>query len=198
MKTRKLTAALLMSASVLSAAIAAPPTPPAPTPRYVYFTLYSNLIARLSPRPELLEVRLDLDLKQVPLREALQRLFASAKQEYVVEGNVAVERRITLQGKGMLLSEALDQLVRQAGGGWMQQMRNHRPIIRIGGDLSFMTIHLPATPEFLKEVAPLRPHPSSPEPTAQEIRQMTLGGVTASGRASNLLGRRGIPSLTVP
>src|SRR5205807_525061 len=140
----------------------------------------------------------DLDLKQIPLREAVRRLFAQAKQEYVLEPNVAVERRITLQGRGMLLSEALDQLVQQAGGGWMQQIRNQKPVIRIGGDLSFMTGHLPATPEFLKEVAPLRRGPASPEPTDQEIRQMTLGGVIRSGRAHNLLGPRGIPGVTIP
>jgi hypothetical protein len=32
----------------------------------------------------------------------------------------------------------------------------------------------------------------------QEIRQMTVGWVVASGRAYNLLGRRGIPGVTVP
>jgi hypothetical protein len=198
MKTRNLTASLLAAASLGSAAVgmAAPQSAPSPMPRYIYFTLYSNCISRLSPRPELLEVRVDLDLRQVPCREALQRLFVQAKQAYVVEGNVSTDRRITLQGKGMLLSEALDQLVHQAGGGWMQQMRNHHPVIRIGGDLSFMTIHLPATPEFLQDIEPLRR--DSAEPTDEEIRGMTPGGVIASGRAYNLLGRRGIPSVTIP
>src|SRR5262245_17438001 len=139
MKTRTIAAALLASASILSAAIAAPQCEPSSTPRFVYLTVYSNLISRLSPRPELLEVRVDLDLKQIPLQEAVRRLSAQAKQEYALEPNVAVERRITLQGKGMLLSEALDQLVRQVGGGWMQQIRNRQPVIRIGADLSFMT-----------------------------------------------------------
>ena len=60
-----------------------------------------------------------------------------------------------------------------------------------------MTGHLPATPEFLKEIAPLRPDPAATEPTDQEIRQMTLGGVIASGQAHPLLGRRGIPGLTI-
>src|SRR5260370_370701 len=101
MKTRKPMAALLVTASLLSAAMgmAAPQAAPSPMPRYVYFTLYSNGISRLSPRPELLEARLDPDLKRVPFREALRRLFAQAKQEYDLEPNVAVERRITLQGK---------------------------------------------------------------------------------------------------
>jgi hypothetical protein len=167
MRMRKRTAALLATASLWSAALvmAAPQSPPAPAQRYVYFTLYSNLISRLSPRPDLLEVQVDLDLKQIPFREALRRLFAQAKQEYVLEPNVAAERRVTLKGKGMLLSEALDELVHQAGGGWMQQMRNQQPVIRIGGDRFFMTGHLPATPEFLKQLAPLRREPSSPEPT---------------------------------
>jgi hypothetical protein len=200
MKTRTIMAALLVTASFFSPAIAiaAPQSQPSSKLHYVYFTLYSNLISRLSPRPDLLEVQVDPDLKQIPLREALRRLFTQAKQEYVLELNVALERRITLQGKGMLLSEALDQLVHQAGGGWMQEIRNQKPVIRVSGDLRFMTGHLPATPELLKEIAPLLRDPAAPEPTDQEIRQMTLGGVVRSGRAHNLLGRHGIPSVTIP
>jgi hypothetical protein len=197
MKTHRAMAAWLagVALSIAGAVMAAPTAPP--VPRYVYFTLYNNCIARLSPRQELLEVSLDLDLKQVTLREALRQVFEQAKQEYAVAGDLPEVTRITLVGKGMLFSEALDQLVRQAGGAWMQELHEGKPRIRIGRD-SLMTIHLPATPDLLQEVARLRGERSSREPTDEEIRQMSLGQVAASGRAHNILGRRGLPFLTIP
>jgi hypothetical protein len=198
MKIRKRMAALLAGAALISAGTAMAAPQPAPAPRYVYFTLYSNLIARLAPRQELLEVRLDLDLKQLPLREALRQIFAQAKQEYVVADNVAEVQRITLQGKGLMLSEGLDQLVRQAPGGWIQELKDGKPLIRIHGEVMPMTIHLPATPDLLEEVTRLQRDRPSREPTDEEIRQMALGHVAASGRARNILGRRGIPALTIP
>jgi hypothetical protein len=197
MKIRKARVAWLAGAALMSAgtALAAPAGPP--TPRYVYFTLYTNCIARLSPRQDLLEVPLDLDLKQVTFREALRQVFGQAKQEYAVAGDLPEVMRITLQGRGLMLSEALDQLVRQAGGVWMQELNEGKPRIRIGRE-SPMTIHLPATPDLVQEVARLRSERSSREPTDEEIRQMSLGQVAASGRAHNILGRRGLPFLTVP
>jgi hypothetical protein len=200
MKIRTILLALLASVALVSAGrtMAAPAAQPATTPRYVYFTLYSNLIARLAPRQELLEVRLDLDLKQVPLREALRQIFGQAKQEYSIADNVAEVQRITLQGKGLMLSEALDGLIQQVRGSWTQELKDGKPLIRIHGEGSPMTIHLPATPDLLEEVARLRQERPAREPTSEEIRQMAPGHVVASGRAHNTLGRRGLPFVTIP
>src|SRR5947209_5034762 len=104
MKIRKRTAVLLAGLGLLYAGVAmAAGTQSAPGQRYVYFTVYSNLICRLAPRPDLLEARIDLDLQQVSARHALRALFAQAGQEYVNDGKLPEEKRITLQGKGMML-----------------------------------------------------------------------------------------------
>jgi hypothetical protein len=196
MKIRKARVAWLAGAALMSAgtAIAAPAAPP--TPRYVYFTLYTNLVARLSPRQELLELPLDLDLKQVTRREALRQIFAQAKQDYLDAGDLPEVTRITLHGKGILLSDALDELARQAGGAWMQELNEGKPRIWIGRE-SPMTIHLPATPELLQEIARLRGERSSREPTDEEIQQLVLR-VVAAGRAQNIPRRRGLRFRTTP
>jgi hypothetical protein len=171
-------------------AIAAPAAPHAP--HFVYFTLQSNLIAELSPRQELLEVPLDLDLKQVTRQEALRQIFGQAEQDYLDAGDLPEVTRITLRGKGMLLSEALDELVRQAGGAWMQELNHGKPRIRIGRE-SPMTIHLLATPELLQDVARLRGERSSREPTDEEIRQLLLRHVAGSVRAHRIPPRPDLP-----
>jgi hypothetical protein len=195
-KFHRAIAAWLAGATLISAgsATAAPET--APGPRFVYFTLQGNLIARLSPRQELLEVPLDLDLKQVTRREALRQIFAQAKQEYRDAGDLPEVTRITLSGKGMPVSEALDELVRQTGGAWMQELDDGKPRIRMGREFP-MTIHLPATPELLQEIARLRGERSSREPTDEEIQQLVLREV-AAGRAQNIPRRRGLLSRTTP
>jgi hypothetical protein len=200
MNIRKPLAALLASLGLLSGgtALAAAAAKAPPVQHYVYFTLYSNLISRLAPRQDLLETQIDLDLQQAPIREALRKIFAQARQEYTFDGPLPEEKRITLRGKGMMLFEALDQLVRQAGGGWVQELRNGKPLIHIHRDPMPMTGHLPATPELLKEIAPLHSQRPSHEPTDQEVERMTVGQVAASGSGRNILGRQGIPSLTIP
>ena len=200
MKFRKPIAALLAGLGLLygGVAMAAPALKAPPAQHYVFFTLYSNLISRLAPRQDLLEARIDLDLRQAPAREALRKIFAQARQEYTFDGPLPEEKRITLRGKGMMLFEALDQLVRQAGGGWMQEVRNGKLRIQFHRDQIPMTGHLPATPELLKEIAPLSSEHPAREPSEHEVEQMTVGQVAASGRWHNFLGRRGIPSLTIP
>jgi RNA polymerase sigma factor (sigma-70 family) len=129
---------------------------------YVYFTIHAGGNAILAPRPDLLEVRVDLDLERVPLREAFQRTFQQAKQEYAIDGNLPEDRQITLRGKALLLSEVLDQLTRPVGRGWMQEVTDDKPLIRVGQDFSFMTTRVSATPEFLRQVDSLKPDPSRP------------------------------------
>jgi hypothetical protein len=196
MKFRKAAATWLAGATLISvgAAMASPGAVPAP--RFVYFTLRSNLIARLSPRQELLEVPLDLDLKQVTRREALRQIFGQAKQDYLDAGDLPDLTRITLHGKGLLLSEALDQLVRQTGGAWMQELNDGKPRLRLGRE-SPITIHLPATPELLQEIARLRGERSSREPTDEEIQHLVLREV-AAGRSQNIPRRRGLRFRTTP
>ena len=86
----------------------------------------------------------------------------------------------------------------------MQQMRHQQPVIRIGGDLSFMTGHLPATPEFLKEVAPLRRDPPPPSPRTRRSgtvwKAIFAGapGIKTSSAQSRLLERMNLLSLPLP
>jgi beta-lactamase regulating signal transducer with metallopeptidase domain len=114
---------------------------PSPKSIYLHSTVFANGTGRFSPRPDLLEIRTDLDLENVSLREALRRIFAQVKQEYVVDHRIPEEQRITLRGRRQMLFEVLDDLIRQVGGGWMQEIRNGEPTIRIGRDL-FMTMHV--------------------------------------------------------
>jgi hypothetical protein len=198
MKIRKRMATLMAGAALITAGAATAATQAAPAPRYVYFTLYSNMIARLSPRQEVLEVRLYLDLKQFPLPEALRQIFAQAKQKYIVADNVPEVQRITLHGKRLMLSEALDQLAGQARVRWVQELKDGKPLIRIHGGTSPMTIHLTATPDLLDEVTRLQRDRPAREPTDEEIAQSAPGCLAASDGARNILGRRGIPALTIP
>lgn len=166
MKIQRPTVSMLAGVGLLSCGMAAATTgaPRSSKPTYAHFTYFWRRgDSRLCPRPDLLEARIKVDLRDVPLRECLQRIFAQAHQEYAADPNLTQERRISLQGDGLPLFEVLDQLVHQVGGGWTQEMRNGRPVIRIGAGLSLIAIHIgPGAPTFSDQVAAcIRANPRS-------------------------------------
>jgi hypothetical protein len=123
---------------------------------YFHTAMFVNNIGQIALRSDLLNAPIDLDLRQVPLREALRQICAPTHQGYTLDANVPADQRVTVQGKGVQLFRALDEVIRQVGGGWMQEMRGGKPVIRIGRGL-FLTTHtgpleLPRDGGFLKQV----------------------------------------------
>ena len=123
---------------------------------YFHTAMFVNNIGQIALRSDLLNVPIDLDLRQVPLREALRQLCAPTHQGYTIDANVPADQRVTVHGKGVQLFRALDEVIRQVGGRWMQEMRGGKPVIRIGRGL-FLTTHtgplkLPHDGGFLKQL----------------------------------------------
>jgi len=77
----------------------APGTAPSASAQSAYFA------RRTAPQPE---PRVDLDLENATVREALKQIFAQAHQEYRVEENVPDEPRVTVHAKNVRLSTALE------------------------------------------------------------------------------------------
>jgi len=123
---------------------------------YFHTAMFVNNIGQIALRSDLLNVPIDLDLRQVPLREALRRMCAPTHQQFTIDANVPADQRVKVHGSGMQLFRALDEVIRQVGGGWMQERRGGKPVIRIGRGL-FLTTHtgplkLPRDGGFLKQV----------------------------------------------
>jgi len=78
----------------------------------------------------------DLEIENLPIREALERVLAAAsldvKHDALVDGDVPGDARVTLRAEGVRLSTALDLLADAAGGGWTVESRNGKRAVRIG------------------------------------------------------------------
>jgi hypothetical protein len=66
----------------------------------------------LTGRPE---PRVDVDLENATVREALKQVFGEAHQEYQVEEDVPDEPRVTLRARGLRLSTALQLVLPEEG-----------------------------------------------------------------------------------
>jgi hypothetical protein len=64
------------------------------------------------------DTRLDADFDNIPLRDALSRLFAAAKQDFAIESDVNASTKVLLKAKNIRLISALQALTDQAGVGW--------------------------------------------------------------------------------
>jgi DNA-directed RNA polymerase subunit RPC12/RpoP len=74
-----------------------------------------TLSSRLQWSTAMPTARVDLDLDNVPLRDALKALFDQAKQEFVVEKDVPEDSKITLRVKNVAFATALNAILDQAG-----------------------------------------------------------------------------------
>lgn len=113
-----------------------------PDPTIVHFSISTNGRQELlCPDQESLETPVDVDLRQVPPREALRRIFEQAKQAYVIDGSLPDTPRINLREKGWAFCVVLGEVVNlQMKGGWIQEARNGKPVIRITPTPSFIRV----------------------------------------------------------
>ena len=78
------------------------------------------------------EVRVDLDLDNVPVRDAVKRICDAGKRDCVVDSDVPEEVRITLRARGVRLGTALDLVSEAAGARWVNERRDGKERIRVG------------------------------------------------------------------
>lgn len=141
-----LTAALLMTgASAAAWAQSAAPRPaptrtpaavPAPKPPPGQRTLAQRLAEVKKQYSVALsahdDTRIDLDLQDVSIAEALKVTLQRAGKELVLDPDFTADRRVTLKAKDVKLSTALDLITESAGAGWRVEVRDGKPVYRIG------------------------------------------------------------------
>lgn len=77
-------------------------------------------------------IRVDLDLDNVPVRDAVKRICDAGKRDCVVDADVPEEVRITLRARGVRLGTALDLVSEAAGARWVNERRDGKERIRVG------------------------------------------------------------------
>ncbi|MGV3724876.1 MAG: hypothetical protein ACO1SX_28585 [Actinomycetota bacterium] len=77
------------------------------------------------------EPRVELDLENAPIRDALKQLFGRAKQSYKVDEDVPDTARITVRARNVRLSTALELLLQDAGLGVVRELENGKLLYRI-------------------------------------------------------------------
>ena len=92
----------------------------------------SSNIAQYIPSPAFVvpaisQARVNLNLRNAPLKEAIKQLTDQTKQPFVLENDVPADARITAVAKNIRLSTALDLITDVTGLNWGQQMLTERP-----------------------------------------------------------------------
>jgi hypothetical protein len=77
------------------------------------------------------DVRIDVDLEEASVRDALKQIFERGKQEYRIDEDVSSERRITLKAKNVRLSTALELVAQAAGVGLGRELKDGKLAYRI-------------------------------------------------------------------
>jgi hypothetical protein len=77
--------------------------------------------------PAISQARVNLNLRNAPLKEAIKQLTDQTKQQFVLENDVPADARITAVAKNIRLSTALDLITDVTGLNWGPQMLNERP-----------------------------------------------------------------------
>ncbi len=78
------------------------------------------------------DTRLDLDLNDVPVADAVRRVSELAKVNIRVDEDVPKEAKVTLRAKNIRLSTALDLITQAAGVNWTREITDGKTSIRVG------------------------------------------------------------------
>src|SRR5207249_4488782 len=78
------------------------------------------------------DTRIDLDLDNVPVRDAVKRICDQAKQEYTVDDDVPDTSRVTVRAHDVRLSTALDLVTQASGIGWASETKDSKRTIHVG------------------------------------------------------------------
>ncbi len=76
--------------------------------------------------------RLDLDIKNEPVREALKDVLSKAKVDHVVDDDVPKDVRVTIVAKNVRLRTALSLIAEAAGIGWRSELEGGKVRFRFG------------------------------------------------------------------
>lgn len=82
------------------------------------------------------DTKIDLDLNNVPVREAVKRICEQAKQEYQIDDDVSDTSRVSLRASDVRFSTALDLVTQAAGIGWRSEIKDSKRMIRVGKAVS--------------------------------------------------------------
>jgi hypothetical protein len=80
----------------------------------------------------LANVRVNLDLNNLPVKDALKQVFDQAKREYVLDADVPDDKRVTVRAADVPLNTALDLITGAAGVRWGQEIKDGKAVIRVG------------------------------------------------------------------
>src|SRR5690242_10341384 len=64
------------------------------------------------------DTRIDLDLDNVSVRDAVKRICEKANQEYTIDDDVPATAHVSIHAQDVRLSTALDLVTQAAGIGW--------------------------------------------------------------------------------
>lgn len=135
---------------------AAPVKPPAPKtvtpPLRVGVTGLLGFKGLTQPEP-----KVDLDLENATVREALKQIFERAHQEYEVDEAVPDEPRVTAHVKNVRLSTALQLVLQEAGSGMHLILKDGKSTMRIFKYGAEGKGKLSAFPQVLNFNLPLQP-----------------------------------------
>lgn len=78
------------------------------------------------------DTRLDLDLNDVPVADAVRRVSELAEVNVRVDEDVPKEAKVTLKAKNIRLSTAMDLITQAAGVGWTREITDGKTTLRVG------------------------------------------------------------------
>jgi len=80
--------------------------------------------------------RVDLDIKDQPIREALKMVLSPLKREFEVADDLDKSVRVTVKASNVRLSTALDLLAEAADAGWETELRDGKVLYRLGKNIA--------------------------------------------------------------
>lgn len=97
------------------------------------------------------DVKVNLDLDNAPVKDALKQVFDQAKQEYALDKDVSDDARISIRAKNVKFATALDLITQTAGVRWGREKRDSKTLFRVGKSVrSDNTIAWAGLDTFLK------------------------------------------------
>lgn len=105
-----------------------------------------NALGMLSvPGHQVLEARVNLDLDNLSVREALTQLAGQAKQEIVIDADVPGDVRVTVRAQNVRLGTALDLLTETTGASWNIERRQGKTIVHVTKPTQPVAAHVAPT-----------------------------------------------------
>jgi hypothetical protein len=124
--------------------------------------------------------RVDLDLENATLRNALKQVLSGRGMTMSVEADVPDDVHLTVRARGISLRTALDLISQSAGAAWRFEQNNGKTVVHVGRTLPTVTIAV----DFQALAAPVDVAPGikpAPEGTFSELLQNYGRALTPNG-----------------